>query len=32
MLAGVFMLAFVLSKLEPETFLCVRNPLNGGLR
>jgi hypothetical protein len=32
MLAGVLMLAFVLSKLEPETFLCVRNPLNGGLR
>jgi len=29
-LAGVLMLAFVLGKLEPETFLCVRNPLNGG--
>jgi hypothetical protein len=27
MLAGVLMLAFVLSKLEPETLLCVRNPL-----
>ena len=29
-LAGVLMLAFVLDKLEPETFLCVPNPLNGG--